>query len=131
MSTRELTCVVCPGGCTIVVDVDDDETPVVTRIQGNTCPRGETWARQEVENPMRTISSSAPVRGGDFPLVSVRTNRPIPLAKIREVMKEIREVSLDAPVEIGSVLLSSPAGCDTEVVATRRVKAAAPAFERG
>ena len=129
MSTRELTCVVCPGGCTIVVDVDDDETPVVTRIQGNTCPRGEAWARQEVENPMRTIASSVPVHGGDFPLVSVRTLHPIPLTKIREVMEEIRRLSLEAPVEIGSVVLSSPAGCDTELVATRRVKAAAPCAE--
>ena len=122
MSTREFTCVVCPNGCTIVVDVDDDETPVVTRVQGNVCRRGESWARQEVENPMRTIASSVPVDKGDFPLVSVRTNRPVPLAKIREVMEEIRRVSLSAPVEIGDVIVPSPAGCDTEVVATRRIR---------
>jgi len=122
MSTREFTCVVCPNGCTIVVDVDNDETPVVTRVQGNVCRRGEAWARQEVENPMRTIASSVPVNKGDFPLVSVRTNRPVPLAKIREVMEEIRRVSLSAPVGIGEVIVSSPAGCDTEVVATRRVR---------
>ena len=122
MSTREFTCVVCPNGCTIVVDVDDDETPVVTRVQGNVCRRGEAWARQEVENPMRTIASSVPVNNGDFPLVSVRTNRPVPLARIREVMEEIRRVSLSAPVGIGDVIVSSPAGCDTEVVATRRVR---------
>jgi CxxC motif-containing protein len=126
MSTRELTCVVCPNGCTIVVDVDNDETPVVTRVQGNVCAKGETWARQEVENPMRTIASSVPVRDGDFPLASVRTNRPVPLARIREVMKEIRSVSLEAPVEIGTVVLASPAGCDTEVVATRRVRSVVP-----
>jgi CxxC motif-containing protein len=122
MSTREFTCVVCPNGCTIVVDVDDDETPVVTRVQGNVCRRGESWARQEVENPMRTIASSVPVDKGDFPLVSVRTNRPVPLAKIREVMEEIGKVSLSAPVEIGDVIVPSPAGCDTEVVATRRIR---------
>ena len=122
MSTREFTCVVCPNGCTIVVDVDNDETPVVTRVQGNVCRRGEAWARQEVENPMRTIASSVPVNNGDFPLVSVRTNRPVPLARIREVMEEIRRVSLSAPVEIGDVIVPSPAGCDTEVVATRRVR---------
>ena len=122
MSTREFTCVVCPNGCTIVVDVDNDETPVVTRVQGNVCRRGEAWARQEVENPMRTIASSVPVNKGDFPLVSVRTNRPVPLARIREVMEEIRRVSLSAPVGIGDVIVSSPAGCDTEVVATRRVR---------
>jgi len=102
--------------------VDNDETPVVTRVQGNVCRRGEAWARQEVENPMRTIASSVPVNKGDFPLVSVRTNRPVPLARIREVMEEIRRVSLSAPVGIGDVIVSSPAGCDTEVVATRRVR---------
>ena len=122
MTTRELTCVVCPNGCSIVVNVDNDENPVVTKVQGNICPRGEAWARQEVENPMRTIASSVPVQGGDFPLASVRTNRPIPLAEIREVMKEIRQVSLEAPVEIGDVVLSRPAGCDTEVIVTRRVQ---------
>ncbi len=122
MSTREFTCVVCPNGCTIVVDVDNDETPVVTRVQGNVCKRGESWARQEVENPMRTIASSVPVCSGDFPLASVRTSRPIPLAKIREVMEEIRKVSVEAPVEIGDVVLPSPAGCDTEVIATRKVR---------
>jgi len=121
MSTREFTCVVCPNGCSIAVDVDDDENPVVTRVQGNVCRRGEAWARQEVENPMRTIASSVPVLGGDFPLASVRTNRPIPLGKIRDVMEEIRGLSLEAPVEMGQVVMKDPAGCDTEIVATRSV----------
>lgn len=121
MKTREFTCVVCPNGCSIVVDVDDDENPVVTRVQGNTCKRGEAWARQEVENPMRTIASSVPVRGGDFLLASVRTSRPVPLAKIRAVMTEIRKVSLTAPVRIGEVIIPRPAGCDTDIVVTRTV----------
>ena len=122
MSTREFTCVVCPNGCSIAVDVDDDENPVVTRVQGNVCRRGEAWARQEVENPLRTLTSSVLVRGGDFPLASVRTSRPIPLERIGAVMEEIRSVSLDAPVEIGTVVLSRPGGCDTEIVITRRVR---------
>jgi CxxC motif-containing protein len=121
MSALELTCVVCPNGCPIVVEVDDDETAVVTRVQGNTCKRGEAWARQEVENPMRTIASSVLVRGGDFPLASVRTNRPIPVAKIGQVMEEIKRLSLEAPVEMGYVAMHSPAGCDTDIIVTRNV----------
>ena len=69
MTKREFTCVVCPNGCTIVADVDGDDTPVVARVRGNLCPKGEAWARQEVENPMRTIASSVPWRA-DFPLVT-------------------------------------------------------------
>lgn len=121
MSERELTCVVCPNGCPIIVDVDDDETPIVTRVRGNTCKRGEQWARQEVENPLRTIASSIPVRGGMLPLASVRTNRPIPLAKIPTVMEEIRRITLEAPVRIGDVAIHRPAGCDTDIVVTREV----------
>ncbi|HCL80099.1 MAG TPA: molybdopterin oxidoreductase [Synergistaceae bacterium] len=124
MSAREFTCVVCPNGCSIVVEVDDDETPVVAKVRGNVCKRGEEWARQEVENPLRTIASSVSVSGGDFPLASVRTTRPIPLGKIRDVMETIRQVTLAAPVEIGDVVLVSPAGCDTEVIATRGVGSA-------
>ncbi len=97
----------CPNGCSIVVDVDNDETPVVTRVSGKRVQTGASWARQEVENPMRTIASSVRCCG-DFPLASVRTSRPIPLAKIREVMVEIRKVSLEAPVEIGDVVLPAP-----------------------
>ena len=91
-------------------------------MRGHRCPRGELWARQEVENPLRTLTSSVLVRGGDFPLASVRTSRPIPLERIGAVMEEIRSVSLDAPVEIGTVVLSRPGGCDTEIVITRRVR---------
>jgi len=134
MSERELTCVLCPKGCPLLVEVEaipaaGGEVPTeggvakprVTRIEGRVCERGRTWARQEVENPMRTIASSVPVRGGDYLLASVRTTRPIPLAEVRKVMAEIRKLVLDAPVEIGDLVLASPAGCDTEVVATRAV----------
>ena len=59
---------------------------------------------------------------GDAPLASVRTDRPIPLARIMDVMEEIRKVTVDAPVEIGAVVLSRPAGCDTDIIVTRSVR---------
>ncbi|NLT68256.1 MAG: DUF1667 domain-containing protein [Acidobacteria bacterium] len=121
MSTKEFTCVVCPNGCPIVVNIDDDETPVITHIEGSTCKKGEEWVHQEIENPMRTISSSVVVTGGDCILASVRTNRPIPLGRIMKVMEEIKQVTVIAPLAIGDVVLRNPAGCDTEIVATRSV----------
>lgn len=121
MSTKEFTCVVCPNGCPIVVNIDDDETPVITQIEGSACKKGEEWVHQEIENPMRTISSSVVVTGGDCILASVRTNRPIPLGKIMKVMEEIKQVTVSAPLAIGDVVLRNPAGCDTEIVATRSV----------
>ncbi len=123
MSIRDYTCVVCPNGCPLRVDVEErDGCSVVVGVLGNICKRGEKWARQEVENPLRTIASSVPVSGGDFPMASVRTNHPIPLAKIRDVMDEIRAIRVKAPVTTGDVILRNPAGTDTDVIATRTVR---------
>ena len=71
---------------------------------------------------MRTIATSLSVRGGDFGSVSLRTSRAVPRGKIFEVMEAIRALgTLDAPLHMGQVLLSNPAGTDTEVVVTREV----------
>lgn len=122
MSTKELTCVVCPNGCPILVNVEDDAIPVVTEIQGTVCKRGKEWAHQEIENPLRTIASSVPVQNGDSLMASVRTDRPIPLAKILQVIDAIKRVTVTAPVTIGDVILRNPADCDTNIVATRSIE---------
>ena len=122
MSVRELICVVCPNGCQLSVEVQDGPHPVVTSVSGQTCPRGETWARQEIEMPMRTIASSVVVRGGSTRLASVRTDTAIPLKKIAQVMEEIRKTSLDAPVRIGDIALDHPACTDCRIIVTRNVE---------
>lgn len=121
-STREYTCVVCPNGCTLKVEVSEGDHPEVVKVNGNICKRGDAWVRQEVENPMRTIASSVLVRGGDFPLASVRTDAPIPLGSIGSVMQKIRDVATDAPLHIGDVVLANPAGTACNVIVTREVR---------
>ncbi len=122
MSIREYTCVVCPNGCTLKVEVKDGEKAEFVKVEGNTCKRGESWARQEVENPLRTIASSVLVSGGEFPLASVRTDSPIPLESIGKVMDDIRSITMDAPLEIGDVVIEKPAGTDCRIIVTRKVK---------
>jgi CxxC motif-containing protein len=122
MSIREYTCVVCPNGCTLKVEVTDGDHPEFVRVKGNICKRGETWARQEVENPMRTIASSVLIRNGDFPLASVRTDSPIPLESIPAVMEEIRNLVLEAPLDMGDVVLQNPAGTECNIIVTRKIE---------
>ena len=119
----EFTCVLCPSGCLIDAELTGDHPPKLKCFSGNSCQKGEDWVRQEIENPMRTIATSVPVRGGVFGNVSVRTARAIPREKIFDVMDAIRALgTLDAPTHIGQVLLKNPAGTDTEIVATRDVR---------
>ena len=120
---REYTCVVCPNGCALQVEVSEGETTRCLSVTGNLCPRGRAWAEQEVENPLRTISTNVLVTGGTLPVVSVRTLDSIPLAQIRAVRESLKGIVLRAPVKIGDIVSDRPAGIPCRVAATRNVPA--------
>ncbi|MBP3657060.1 MAG: DUF1667 domain-containing protein [Clostridia bacterium] len=116
---RSLTCIVCPNGCTITAELD--EHGAVCALSGAACPRGEAYARQEIERPMRMIASSVRVTGGAAPLVSVRMTKPIPKGEIMRVMEAIRSASVPAPVAAGDVIIADVLGLGSDVIATRSI----------
>ena len=115
---KNITCVSCPMGCALEVTFDD--TGALANVSGYTCKRGLEYARQEATDPRRNISAVVCVRGCLEPL-SVKTQAPIPKAKIFDVMGEIRALDLQAPVEAGQVLIQDAAGTGVAVVATKSV----------
>lgn len=114
-----LTCINCPNGCDIEVETAPDGA--LLSIQGYACRSGEAFARQEILDPQRTIASSVRLLGGELPLVSVRLNRPVPKAKIPEVMAAIRALTLEAPTRIGDVVLGNVLGLGADVIVTKNV----------
>ena len=50
MEKRELICIGCPMGCPLTVTLDGG---AVVTVQGNTCPRGDAYARKEVTPRLR------------------------------------------------------------------------------
>ena len=120
MSTRELTCIGCPMGCPLVVELKDGE---VVSVSGNTCPRGDIYARKEVTNPTRIVTSSVRVEGGQLAAVSVKTKEDIPKGKIFDIAKALKEVTVKAPVHIGDIILQDVVGTGVDVIATMNVEA--------
>ena len=116
---KELTCINCPLGCTVSVTVEDGQ---ITNITGNTCKRGEVYARNELSNPVRTVTSTMKVEGSSQYLVSVKTENPIPKGKIMEVMSQINNARTKAPVEIGDCLIENVAGTGVRILATADAK---------
>lgn len=115
---RELTCIRCPLGCQISVTLEAGEVGSVT---GNSCPRGEAYARQEVTHPVRTVTTTVPVLGSATErMLSVKTAGDIPKDKVRACMAELARVTARAPVEIGDVVLADVCGTGVDVVATKR-----------
>lgn len=122
MKTKELICILCPNGCQLKVEIEEGAEIRVGKVTGSLCDKGPVWARQELVNPMRTITSNVLVSGGRFPLVSVRTDAPIPREKIFEVMEAIKKTEVQAPIQIGDVLIAKPAGTECNIIATRRIE---------
>ena len=102
MNERKLTCIGCPLGCMITVKTENGE---IVELTGYTCKRGETYARQEVTNPARTVTTTVRVSGGKKKLVPVKTKGDIPKEKIFECLRELAKVEVEAPVEAGDVIL--------------------------
>ena len=114
----ELTCIGCPMGCPLIVTMEDG---AVTSVTGNTCPRGDAYARKEVTAPTRIVTSTVKVTGGTLPAVSVKTAGDIPKGKIFDCVRALKDVAVPAPVSIGQVIVPDVAGTGVAVVATKNI----------
>ena len=120
MEQKNLTCIGCPLGCQITVVLENGE---VISVTGNTCKRGDDYARKEVTSPTRIVTSTVKVEGGNAPTVSVKTKSDIPKDKIFDCAKALKEVVVQAPISISDVVLSDVAGTGVDIVATKSVEA--------
>lgn len=119
MEKRELTCIGCPLGCALTVEMNGNE---VVSVTGNTCKRGDDYARKEVTNPTRIVTSSVKVEDGTLAAVSVKTKQDIPKGKIFDCVTALKDITVKAPVHIGDVILADVAGTGVDVIATKNVE---------
>ena len=118
IETRELICIGCPLGCPLTVEMKGTE---VVSVTGNTCPNGDRYARREVTDPKRTVTSTVRVLGGSLPVVSVKTAQDIPKNKIFDCMQELATIRVKAPVKEGDVIVSNIANTGVSVIATKEI----------
>ena len=84
--------------------------------------KGDIYARKEVTNPTRIVTSTVVIKGGNKERLPVKTKNDIPKDKIFDVMKDIDAVTVDAPKKIGDVIIDNVAGTGVAVIATRNVE---------
>ncbi|MHC1693801.1 MAG: DUF1667 domain-containing protein [Eubacteriales bacterium] len=101
MTKRRMTCTVCPVGCELTVSIEDT---AVSSVEGNSCKRGVEYAKSEIVDPRRTLTSVVPVDGSDIEMLPVKSSAPIPKARLMEGMGIIKKLRATAPVSMGQVL---------------------------
>ena len=121
MTMKQMTCILCPNGCELDVTYSGEPTAETITVEGNTCPKGDDYALEELLRPTRTLTTSVFVRGGIQPQASVKTTVPIPRKAVVVARDALRGTILDAPVEIGDVVARDIAGTGVDVIVTRSV----------
>ena len=112
-----LICINCPKGCHLVVEQEGEEI----RVSGNSCPRGEVYARNELLNPLRTLTTTVPIDAQDCKRLPVITSKPVPKGKLMDVMKALKGVEVKAPVKIGDVIVSDILSLGSDIIASKSV----------
>lgn len=119
--TLQFNCTTCPSECLLTVEVERDADGALVEVRsvtGNSCPRGDKFARQELTSPMRVLTTTVAVSGGDEALLPVRTAEAIPLALHAQAMNLIRSVVVEAPVRMGDVVLPDLRDTGTDLIAS-------------
>ena len=113
---KELICIVCPKGCHLKVDEENDYA-----VTGNSCPRGAEYGRVELTHPTRVVTSTVRCTGGAHPRCPVKTSGPIPKELIFQAMGCLDGITLTAPVRVGDVVVPDVCGTGVDFVATRNL----------
>jgi CxxC motif-containing protein len=113
---KVIRCIICPTGCAIQA-VGDGKGNVT--FDGYTCKRGLEYAEQEYYEPKRILTTTMRVENGLLPLIPVRTNKPIPKDKLKDVLNEIAKKILKPPIKMGDILIENVLDLEANIIASR------------
>ncbi|MCL2276830.1 MAG: DUF1667 domain-containing protein [Treponema sp.] len=119
---RSLTCIICPVGCDL--EVEEDKFPGNNlSISGNRCPRGITYAQEEISSPKRVVTATALIEGESCSIrrAPLKSSSPCPKEKISAMLDEIYSLKISLPVKAGDVIIANWDGSGIDIVATRSI----------
>ena len=127
IETLQFNCTTCPSECLLTVEVERDADGAVVEVRsvaGNSCPRGDKFAHQELTCPMRVLTTTVAVSGGDEALLPVRTAEAIPLELHAQAMDLIRDLVVKAPIRMSDVVLPNLLDTGTDLIASMDIERA-------
>lgn len=126
-NTLQFNCTTCPSECLLTVEVERDANGAVEAVHsvtGNSCPRGDKFAHQELTCPMRVLTTTVAVSGGDEVLLPVRTAEAIPLELHAQAMALIRGLAVNAPISMGDIVLPNLLNTGIDLIASMDINPA-------
>lgn len=125
IETLQFNCTTCPSECLLTVEIERDvngHVAEVRRVTGNSCPRGDKFAHQELTCPMRVLTTTVAVSGGDEVLLPVRTAEAIPLELHAQAMALVRGLAVNAPIHMGDIVLENLLDTNINLIASMDIE---------
>lgn len=116
---KEMICIICPLGCNLFVNYT---LKSIQNVEGNRCKLGLEYAEKEIFNPERTLTTTVRVKHGHLPLVSVKSEKPLPKERLFEAMNFLAKIEVEAPIRIGDKIISNLFDIGVDVVATKNIE---------
>jgi CxxC motif-containing protein len=116
---RHFVCVVCPVGCEI--DVVHDGSEIIS-MEGNRCEKSVEFVSQELIEPMRVLTTTVRIQGSKWPVIPVRTDKAVPKRLFPRIMKRLRRIKLQAPVNMLDVVVKDVLRTGAHIIATRTMQ---------
>lgn len=113
---KHFVCVVCPIGCEI--DVVHDGGKIIS-MEGNKCEKSAEFVSQELIEPMRILTTTVRIQGSRWLVIPVRTDKSVPKRLFPRIMRRLRRVELQAPVNISDVVVRDILHTRANIIATR------------
>lgn len=113
----EYICIVCPLSCDLVLTDEDGELTV----EGNTCRRGEAYAKSEHTNPVRMITTTVSLAGAGRKLLPVISSEAVPKKQLMDCLDRLYSLTVKAPVKAGDVVVKDIMGTGVDILAAKTV----------
>ncbi len=107
----ELTCIMCPVGCSLKVEKVGDEV-VVT---GNRCPRGAEYGKNEATCPKRMVTTVVKTATGT---ICLKTDNPIDKKLVDDCLRATKTLEIAKDVKLGDIAIKNVCGSDVNLVVT-------------
>ncbi len=118
-NSHDFVCINCPLSCSLELIEEDGE---VIEVLGNECNVGAKYAEEEFRNPQRMVTTTVTVRNGLLPLLPVVSESTVPKDLVRDAVKVLSDVAVDAPIEEGQVIYEDILGTGVNIISSRQLE---------
>jgi CxxC motif-containing protein len=115
MAKHEITCIGCPLGCHVILSISPSAS--VEKVSGHSCKEGKKYSIAEFQNPVRFFTTTLlPESGGR--LLPVRTDKPVPKSRLKELMRVTAKIKVKPPVRAGQEIVHNILGTGANLIST-------------